>query len=75
MANADGHIRLLVQGPGPLAANFDFNDTIVCMTYQAEIERNVVADGFQFVPLTAERRNGLDRRRTRRGPDRRAWTA
>lgn len=74
VANANGRMRLLVQGPGTAVSDYEFDDVIGCMTHQAEIERTIVAKGFQLERFTRDRRRRPDRRHTRRGPDRRGWT-
>jgi hypothetical protein len=71
LANNHGQTRLVVEGPGPLEASYDFRDTIVCLAYQSEVERQYMGAGFRLYDLTSDRRSGIDRRRNARGSDRR----
>jgi DNA-binding response OmpR family regulator len=62
--------RLYVFGPGETLADYSCADFRDCQQQQAEIERDLVADGFQL--LVRDRRSGHDRRTMARpGPDRR----
>jgi len=62
--------RLLVFGPGRATQDHDCSDLVDCFALQAEIERELVAEGYQL--LARERRSGRDRRVvSRNGRDRR----
>jgi DNA-binding response OmpR family regulator len=62
--------RLYVFGPGQVRAEYSCADLQDCMAQQSEIERNLVAEGYQL--LARERRSGVDRRTVaRHSPDRR----
>ena len=47
MTSADGRPQLLVYGPGHEQARFRFGDAPECMRRQAEVERLLVALGYQ----------------------------
>jgi hypothetical protein len=67
----DGPVRLLINGPGPESRAHDA-DAFDCTRYQSELERRLVAQGYQLTRFTSgERRTGGDRRTTGRGLDRR----
>jgi DNA-binding response OmpR family regulator len=62
--------QLVVLGPGPEREVYDCVDLNECIVRQAEIERTLVAEGYQL--LARDRRSGRDRRTAARpGPDRR----
>jgi hypothetical protein len=69
-ATPEGKARLLIYGPGNTHATHEFEDVIACTTREAEIERDLVADGFTLEQFT-DRRSGMERRGTPRGSDRR----
>ena len=72
VAQPGGAVRLLVNGPGSEALVQDMHDALECARHQSEIERRLVAQGFQLAHfVSADRRRGLDRRGVARGPDRR----
>jgi DNA-binding response OmpR family regulator len=61
---------LHVLGPGQHRELHDCSDLVNCLALQVEIERKLVADGYQL--LARDRRSGHDRRNVARpGPDRR----
>jgi hypothetical protein len=67
-----GVVRLLIQGPGPISSTHEIDDTIEAVRYPSQLERSLVAEGYQLALFrSAERRSGLDRRATPRGNDRR----
>jgi hypothetical protein len=43
--------RLWVHGPGAETSTYDFPDLIQCVRHQGELERKLVAEGFQFTRL------------------------
>ena len=62
--------RLLAFGPGSATQDHDCSDLVDCLALQAEIERELVAAGYQL--LARDRRSGRDRRAApRAGHDRR----
>ncbi len=62
--------RLYVFGPGQARASYECGDLDDCFARQAEVERELVAAGYQL--LVRDRRSGHDRRTAPRpGPDRR----
>ena len=62
--------RLQVFGPGQASQDHDCSDLVDCFALQAEVERELVADGYQL--LVRDRRSGRDRRTlARAGHDRR----
>jgi len=52
--------RVLVLGPGHASQDHDCSDLVDCLALQAEIERELVAEGYQL--LERDRRSGRDRR-------------
>jgi hypothetical protein len=67
----EGRARLLIYGPGNSQATHEFPNVVACTTREAEIEQEMVAEGFILEQFT-DRRSGIDRRSTPRGePDRR----
>jgi hypothetical protein len=48
-----------------------FEDVLTLTMYQTELEQQLVADGWRLVSLAPDLRSGHDRRKTRRGHDRR----
>ena len=46
--------RLRVHGPGAEIVTHEFLDLIECVRHQAEIERKLVAEGFEFIWLETE---------------------
>jgi hypothetical protein len=65
-------VRLLVNGPGSESLVHEMDDAIECARHQSEIERRLVAQGYQLAHfLSVERRTGRDRRGVPRGSDRR----
>ena len=72
VTRADGPARLLVEGPGPEQMTHFLDDAVECLWCQVDIERRLMTEGFQRVPVAgAERRSGGDRRGASRGSDRR----
>ena len=72
ITRADGPSRLLVHGPGAARATHVHDDAIQCLWFQADIERGLLAEGYQLVRQGAgERRSGRERRTAPRGTDRR----
>ena len=65
-----GRMHLLVQGPGRTTDEREFPDVLTCMTYQADLERRLVADGYVLERFTSDRRaDGVGpRARERRRP-------
>lgn len=73
ITRADGPARLLVHGPGSARATHVHENAIQCLWFQTDIERGLVAQGYQLVrAAAAERRSGRERRTSVRGTDRRA---
>ncbi|HXD19623.1 MAG TPA: hypothetical protein VN654_21565 [Vicinamibacterales bacterium] len=66
----EGRARLLVYGPGNRQATHEFQDGVTCTHMEAELERQLVADGYTLEQFT-DRRSGLDRRSAPRGVERR----
>ena len=72
VSRPDGPVRLLVNGPGREALVHEVGDAIDCARYQSELERRLVAQGFQLARFVSpERRSNGDRRGATRGSDRR----
>ena len=72
ITRADGPARLLIHGPGAARATHVHDNAIQCLWFQADIERGLLAEGFQLVRAGAgERRSGRERRAAARGYDRR----
>jgi|SRR5437867_6383022 len=70
IAHPGPNARLHVFGPGQARASYDCSDLADCLAQQAEIERELVAEGYQL--LARDRRTGHDRRSAPRpSPDRR----
>jgi hypothetical protein len=69
-ATPEGRARLLVFGPGNTQATHEFQDGVTCTHMEAELERQLVADGYTLEQFT-DRRGGLDRRSVPRGVERR----
>ena len=69
-ATPEGRARLLVYGPGNTQATYEFQDAVTSTQREADLERELVADGFTLEQFT-DRRSGLDRRAAPRGSDRR----
>lgn len=69
-ATPEGHARLLVYGPGNTHVTHEFHDTVACAHREAELERELVDDGYTLEQFT-DRRSGVDRRSVPRGTDRR----
>jgi hypothetical protein len=69
-ATPEGRARLLVYGPGNVQATHEFEDGVTCTHREAEMERELVAEGFTLEQFT-DRRSGLDRRSVTRGVERR----
>lgn len=73
IAQPKGSVRLLVNGPGAESLAQDMDDALECARHQSEIERRLVAQGYQLASFaSAERRAGGDRRGAQRGADRRS---
>jgi DNA-binding response OmpR family regulator len=72
-AGSEGRLQLAVYGPGTASAVFYDTDALGCAVRQAGIERALMAEGYEKVPLFfADRRSGSDRRIIpRASPDRR----
>ena len=62
---------LLVYGPGPRFSCSRFADPTGAMLHHAQLQRELLADGFSQEPTVSDRRSGRDRRGHARGPDRR----
>jgi len=60
-ATPEGRARLLVYGPGNTHASHEFQDGATCAEREAEMERELVADGYVLEQFT-DRRRGFDRR-------------
>lgn len=72
VSRPSGPVRLLVHGPGREALVHEVGDAIDCARHQSELERRLVAQGYQLTRLvSAERRDNGDRRGAARGADRR----
>lgn len=67
----DGEMRLIVSGPADTAETHVFDDVVACVTYQSELERRLVAQGYALERFTSERRSGRADRRTRTRTERR----
>ena len=66
LTRADGPARLHVDGPGPAQATHVLDNVIDALWQQTDIERTLVAEGFQAVN-GVERRSGRERRAQSRG--------
>jgi hypothetical protein len=60
--------RLSLHGPGTALVIHQFADVTECMKRQAEIERHLLAEGYQLTQPSSNRRNDEG---TWRGPDQR----
>jgi hypothetical protein len=65
-ATPEGGARLLIYGPGNTQATHEFQDPVTCTHREAELERELVHDGYSLEQFT-DRRSGLDRRGVPRG--------
>jgi hypothetical protein len=65
-ATPEGGVRLHIYGPGNIQETHEFANVVACTTREAEIEQELVADGFTLEQFT-DRRSGIDRRHTPRG--------
>jgi len=65
-ATPEGRSRLLVYGPGNRQATHEFQDGVTCTHMEAELERQLVGDGYTLEQFT-DRRSGIDRRGASRG--------
>ena len=71
LTRPNGPVQMMVQGPGNERSVHEA-DTLACVRFQLDLERQLVAEGFQLASfVSAERRSGRDRRGASRGPDRR----
>jgi hypothetical protein len=52
--------RLFLYGPGSEVVTYEFGDVTECMKRQAEIERTLLAEGYQLMQASTDRRS--DRR-------------
>lgn len=62
---------LLVYGPGPRFSCSRFPDATGAMLHHAQLQRELLADGFTQESTVTDRRSGGDRRSQSRGSDRR----
>ena len=63
--------RLLIAGPGPASAEFDFTEMSNLDLFRQNYERDLLARGFR-IEAAVERRSGVDRRSVPRpSPERR----
>ena len=69
-ATPEGRARLLIYGPGNSNTTHEFDNVVSCTTYEAALEKELVADGFTLDQFT-DRRSGMERRSTPRGGERR----
>ena len=65
--NSNG-CRLFLYGPGTEIVTHEFADLTECMQRQAEIERTLMAEGYQLAESSSDRRS---ERRTGHGQDHR----
>ena len=49
--------RLFLYGPGSDVVMYEFGDVTECMTRQAEIERTLLAEGYQLAQASSDRRS------------------
>lgn len=73
-SGGEGRLQLAVLGPGTARAVFYDTDALGCAIRQTAIERTLLAEGYEKLPLFfADRRSGSDRRLIPRAapPDRR----
>jgi hypothetical protein len=56
-AAGSGVVHLLVQGPGEATDSREFADVLACMTYQADLERQLVSEGYALERFTSDRRS------------------
>lgn len=71
VARRHGIMTLLVQGPGDTTDQIEFSDVLSCMTYQADLERRLVANGFTLERFNSDRRAADAVNRKGRGERRR----
>jgi hypothetical protein len=57
-AAGEGAMHLLVQGPGETTDRREFSDVLDCMSYQADLERRLVSQGYALERFTSDRRSG-----------------
>ena len=52
-----GVMHIVVQGPGDERETHEFTDAIACASYQAELERRLVSQGYSLEEFTTDRRD------------------
>lgn len=55
-ATRSGVMRLAVLGPGDETDTREFSDAVACASYQAELERRLVSQGYSLEQFTSDRR-------------------
>lgn len=71
VTDAAGLLHLIVHGPGPITVIHDTDDLVESIGHQANLGRELFAEGFQLDETTSDRRSGRERRQTPRRSDRR----
>jgi hypothetical protein len=72
LAKDEGAAQLVVNGPSGAHAEHVLESATEGLWYQVDIERRLVAEGFEVVEILAgDRRSGRDRRGESRGTERR----
>jgi hypothetical protein len=66
-----GGMRLVVRGPGHGDRTYEVADALHCTILQADLERELVADGYSLHRFGTDRRGGRDRRGRQRSTERR----
>jgi hypothetical protein len=71
IADTLGGMRLVVRGPRHGDRTYEVEDGLDCTFLQAELERELVADGYSLHRFGTDRRAGRDRRAQQRLTERR----
>jgi hypothetical protein len=59
---AAGGLELKVFGPGALRRSYSYQDALLLVEYQVQVERQLLSNGYGVL-THSERRSGYDRRR------------
>lgn len=62
-ATRGGMFHLLIQGPGEATDSREFTDVVACMSYQADLERRLVSEGYSLERFSDRRTSKESRKR------------